>query len=196
MMREMNKKNQFSQTEGVRLVDAATQTEEEVVEVMIKQVDNKEIAQTEEEVATLKRLVNDEQSTKKTEAAEVMELKEKLNQVDNKSFSQTEARVVELEKTLRPVDDKEKLEKSKEGEGEDRPARYRYALLVKKGMDNRESSLEFKEGEDKEGQDIEAEDKEEGKEEIKESGTIYSYAITEGKNMKKGDTNKHATLFH
>ena len=34
-----------------------------------------------------------------------------------------------------------------------------------------------------------------GEEEI---GTIYSYAITEGKNMKRGDTtnNKHCTLFH
>ena len=113
--------------------------------------------------------------------------------MDNKSFSQTEARVVELEKTLRPVDDKEKLEKSKEGKGEDRLPRYRYALLVKKGTEDRESSLELKRVEDKERQDIEAEDKEE----IKESGTIYSYAITEGKNMKRGDTkDKHSTLFH
>ena len=30
----------------------------------------------------------------------------------------------------------------------------------------------------------------------KECGTIYSYAITEGSNMKSGDTNKHSTLFH
>ena len=127
----MNKKNQFSQTEGVRVMDASTQTEEEV-ETMIRHVDNKETTQ--------------------------------------------------------------KLEESKEGE--DRLPRYRYALLVKKGTEDRESSLELKRVEDKERQDIEAENKEEGKEEIKESGTIYSYAITEGKSMKKGDTNKHATLFH
>ena len=124
----MNKKNQFSQTEGVRVMDASTQTEEEV-ETMIRHVDNKE-------------------TTKK-------------------------------------------LDESKEGE--DRLPRYRYALLVKKGTEDRESSLELKRVEDKERQDIEAEDKEE----IKESGTIYSYAITEGKSMKRGDTkDKHSTLFH
>ena len=47
----MKKKNQFSQTEAVKVVDAATQTEEEVVEEKLWQVENeKSVQQTEEKV--------------------------------------------------------------------------------------------------------------------------------------------------
>ena len=64
----MKKKNQFSQTEAVKVVDAATQTEEEGVEEKLRQVENKKSVQTEEEV---------------------MELKRTPKQVDNKKLSQT-----------------------------------------------------------------------------------------------------------
>ena len=148
------------------MVDAATQTEEEGVEEKLRQVENEKSVQTEEEV---------------------MELKRTPKQVDNKKLSQT-------------VEGVEKTPKHCLGP--------RYAILVKEGMgvkkrgEDKDKSTE-EEGREEEKEDQASEEKEEeqrvegeDREEEKESGTIYSYAITEGKNMKKGDTNKHATLFH
>ena len=203
-----NKRNQFSQTEGVKVVDAATQTE--VVEETLRQVENKKSRQTEEEVVENKSMVNDELSTQQTEA-EVMDVKKTLKQVEKKKLNQTEEGV---EKILRQKDDRnftktaiprnvEKLDQN----GDEEETGSRYALLVKKGTGVKRS------GEEKKEQGNEAEDREQGMEEQtrgekveqkeepttgeEEIGTIYSYAITEGKNMEKGDTtNKHSTLFH
>ena len=216
----MKKKNQFSQTEAVKVVDAATQTEEEEeVEEKLRQVENEKSFQTEEEVVVeLKSLVNDDLSSQPTDA-EVMELKKTLKHVDNKKPNQT---VEVVEKTPRQEDDR-KLTKTADLRKVDKLCQHgsRYVLLVKEGtevrkrgedkevqgaeVEGREEEKDDQASEEKEGeQGVEGEDreeeeqKEEEKKEMKESGTIYSYAITEGKNMKKGDTtnNKHCTLFH
>ena len=220
----MKKKNQFSQTEAVKVVDAATQTdEEEKVEKKLRQVENEKSFQTEEEVVVeLKSLVNDDLSFQPTDA-EVMELKKTLKQVDNKKPNQTEE---EVEKPLRQEDDR-KLTKTAAlrkvdkqclcQNGNEEKTGSRYVLLVKeaaedKGVEGAEAEGSEGEKEDQaseekeEEQGVEGEDREEQKEEeggageekeMKESGTIYSYAITEGKNMKRGDTkDKHSTLFH
>ena len=212
----MKKKNQFSQTEAVKVVDAATQTEEE--EEKLRQVENEKSVQTEEEVVVeLKSLVNDDLSSQLTDA-EVMELKKTLKQVDNKKPNQT---VEEVENTPRQEDDR-KLTKTADLRKVDKLCQHgsRYVLLVKEGTEVRkrgedkevqgavtegreeekddQASEEKEEEQGVEGEDREEEEqKEEEKKEMKESGTIYSYAITEGKSMKRGDTkDKHSTLFH
>ena len=81
-----------------------------------------------------------------------------------------------------------------------RRTRSKYVLLVKeqtednKKIEDKQRSQEAEEEEEakntKKAMDEQVEEK------TKECGTIYSYAITEGSNMKSGDTNKHSTLFH
>ena len=81
-----------------------------------------------------------------------------------------------------------------------RRTRSKYVLLVKeqtednKKIEDKQKSQEAEEEEEakntKKAMDEQVEQK------TKECGTIYSYAITEGSNMKSGDTNKHSTLFH
>ena len=86
-------------------------------------------------------------------------------------------------------------------EKDKRRTRSKYLLLVK------EQTEDDNKIEDKQMSQAAAEEEEEAKntkkamdelveEKTKECGTIYSYAITEGNNMKSGDTNKHSTLFH
>ena len=201
--------SQFSQTEGVKVVDAATQTE---VEETLRQVEDKKSVQTEEKMVELKSLADDELSTQQQTEAEVMELEKTL---DKKKPNQT---VEGVEKTLSQEDDR-KLTKSTaklrkveklDQKRDDEETGSRYVLLVKKGAEVRKrgENKEVQGREEEEEQGMEVEDKElqvneeharqekvEQKEE--ESGTIYSYAITEGKNMKKGDTTtKHCPLFH
>ena len=106
-----------------------------------------------------------------------------------------------------------------------RRTRSKYVLLVKeqtednKKIEDKQKSQEVEEEEEakntktamdevtKEIEEVEQSNNEEGQtyeeveetkeeEKTRECGTIYSYAITEGNNMKSGDTNKHSTLFH
>ena len=115
----MKKKNQFSQTEAVKVVDAATQTEEEVVEEKLRQVENEKSVQTEEEVVVeLKSLVNYELSSQLTDA-EVMELKKMPKQVDNMGMEKTPRQEDDGKLTLRKVD---KLDQN--GDEEETGPRY------------------------------------------------------------------------
>ena len=79
--------------------------------------------------------------------------------------------------------------------------RSKYVLLVKeqtednKKIEDKQKSQEAEEEEEEAKNTKKALD-EQVEQKTKECGTIYSYAITEGSNMKSGDTNKHSTLFH
>ena len=84
-----------------------------------------------------------------------------------------------------------------------RRTRSKYVLLVKeqtednKKIEDKQKMQEEEEEEEEEEAKITKKDMDEQVEQkTKECGTIYSYAITEGNNMKSGDTNKHCTLFH
>ena len=162
-----NKRNQFSQTEGVKVVDAATQTEEEVVEEKLRQVDNKKPNQSVEGAEKTPRQEDDRKLTKTADLRKVDEL------YQNGDEEETGSRYVILVKEGTEV---RKRGEDKEVQGTETEGRE-----------------EEKEEQASEEQGVEGEDREEEK----ESGTIYSYAITEGKNMKRGDTkDKHSTLFH
>ena len=82
-----------------------------------------------------------------------------------------------------------------------RRTRSKYVLLVKeqtednKKIEDKQKSQEAEEEEEEAKNTKNAMD-EQVEQKTKECGTIYSYAITEGNNMKSGDTNKHSTLFH
>ena len=82
-----------------------------------------------------------------------------------------------------------------------RRTRSKYVLLVKeqtednKKIEDKQKSQEAEEEEEEAKNTKKALD-EQVEQKTKECGTIYSYAITEGNNMKSGDTNKHSTLFH
>ena len=83
----------------------------------------------------------------------------------------------------------------------ERRTRSKYVLLVKeqtednKKIEDKQKSQEAEEEEEEAKNTKNAMD-EQVEQKTKECGTIYSYAITEGNNMKSGDTNKHSTLFH
>ena len=83
----------------------------------------------------------------------------------------------------------------------ERRTRSKYVLLVKertednKKIEDKQKSQEAEEEEEEAKNTKNAMD-EQVEQKTKECGTIYSYAITEGSNMKSGDTNKHSTLFH
>ena len=82
-----------------------------------------------------------------------------------------------------------------------RRTRSKYVLLVKeqtednKKIEDKQKTQEAEEEEEEAKNTKKALD-EQVEQKTKECGTIYSYAITEGSNMKSGDTNKHSTLFH
>ena len=82
-----------------------------------------------------------------------------------------------------------------------RRTRSKYVLLVKertednKKIEDKQKSQEAEEEEEEAKNTKNAMD-EQVEQKTKECGTIYSYAITEGSNMKSGDTNEHSTLFH
>ena len=82
-----------------------------------------------------------------------------------------------------------------------RRTRSKYLLLVKEQteddnkIEDKQKSQEAKE-EEEEAKNTKKATDEQVEQKTKECGTIYSYAITEGNNMKSGDTNKHSTLFH
>ena len=83
-----------------------------------------------------------------------------------------------------------------------RRTRSKYVLLVKertednKKIEDKQKSQEAEEEEEEEAKNTKNAMDEQVEQKTKECGTIYSYAITEGNNMKSGDTNKHSTLFH
>ena len=83
-----------------------------------------------------------------------------------------------------------------------RRTRSKYVLLVKeqtednKKIEDKQKSQEAEEEEEEEAKNTKKALDELVEQKTKECGTIYSYAITEGNNMKSGDTNKHSTLFH
>ena len=84
-----------------------------------------------------------------------------------------------------------------------RRTRSKYVLLVKeqtednKRIEDKQKSQEAEEEEEEEeAKNTKNAMDEQVEQKTKECGTIYSYAITEGNNMKSGDTNKHSTLFH
>ena len=83
-----------------------------------------------------------------------------------------------------------------------RRTRSKYVLLVKeqtednKKIEDKQKSQEAEEEEEEEAKNTKNAMDEQVKQKTKVCGTIYSYAITEGNNMKSGDTNKHSTLFH
>ena len=77
----------------------------------------------------------------------------------------------------------------------ERRTRSKYVLLVKEQTEDKQKSQEAEEEEEEAKNTKKAMD-EQMEQKTKECGTIYSYAITEGNNMKSGDTNKHSTLFH
>ena len=76
--------------------------------------------------------------------------------------------------------------------------RSKYVLLVKEQTeDNKKIEEKQKtQEEEEEAKNTKNAMDEQVEQNTKECGTIYSYAITEGNNMKSGDTNKHSTLFH
>ena len=76
--------------------------------------------------------------------------------------------------------------------------RSKYVLLVKEQTeDNKKIEDKQKaQEEEEEAKNTKKAMDEQVEQKTKECGTIYSYAITEGNNMKSGDTNKHSTLFH
>ena len=84
----------------------------------------------------------------------------------------------------------------------ERRTRSKYVLLVKertednKKIEDKQKSQEAEEEEEEEAKNTKNAMNEQVEQKTKECGTIYSYAITEGNNMKSGDTNKHSTLFH
>ena len=84
----------------------------------------------------------------------------------------------------------------------ERRTRSKYVLLVKeqtednKKIEDKQKSQEAEEEEEEEAKNTKNAMDEQVEQKTKECGTIYSYAITEGNNMKSGDTNKHSTLFH
>ena len=81
--------------------------------------------------------------------------------------------------------------------------RSKYVLLVKEQTEDNKKIEDKQKSQEAEEEEEEEEAKntknamdEQVEQKTKECGTIYSYAITEGSNMKSGDTNKHSTLFH
>ena len=84
-----------------------------------------------------------------------------------------------------------------------RRTRSKYVLLVKEQTEDNKKIEDKQKSQEAEEEEEEEEAKntknamdEQVEQKTKECGTIYSYAITEGNNMKSGDTNKHSTLFH
>ena len=83
-----------------------------------------------------------------------------------------------------------------------RRTRSKYVLLVKertednKKIEDKQKTQEAEKEEGEEAKNTKNAMDEQVEQKTKECGTIYSYAITEGNNMKSGDTNKHSTLFH
>ena len=85
----------------------------------------------------------------------------------------------------------------------ERRTRSKYVLLVKEQTEDNKKIEDKQKSQEAEEEEEEEEAKntknamdEQVEQKTKECGTIYSYAITEGNNMKSGDTNKHSTLFH
>ena len=85
----------------------------------------------------------------------------------------------------------------------ERRTRSKYVLLVKEQTEDNKKIEDKQKSQEAEEEEEEEEAKntknamdEQVEQKTKECGTIYSYAITEGSNMKSGDTNKHSTLFH
>ena len=85
----------------------------------------------------------------------------------------------------------------------ERRTRSKYVLLVKERTEDNKKIEDKQKSQEAEEEEEEEEAKntknamdEQVEQKTKECGTIYSYAITEGNNMKSGDTNKHSTLFH
>ena len=85
----------------------------------------------------------------------------------------------------------------------ERRTRSKYVLLVKEQTEDNKKIEDKQKSQEAEEEEEEEEAKntknamdEQVEQKTKECGTIYSYAITEGSNMKSGDTNKHCTLFH
>ena len=83
-----------------------------------------------------------------------------------------------------------------------RRTRSKYVLLVKeqtednKKIEDKQKTQEAEKKEEEAAKNTKKATDELVEEKTKECGTIYSYAITEGNNMKSGDNNKHSTLFH
>ena len=80
----------------------------------------------------------------------------------------------------------------------ERRTRSKYVLLVKEQTEDNKKIEDKQETEEEkeEAKNTKKAMDEQVEQKTKECGTIYSYAITEGNNMKSGDTNKHSTLFH
>ena len=84
------------------------------------------------------------------------------------------------------IEDKQKMQEEEEE-----------AKNTKQVMDEVTKEIEeVEQSNNEEGQTYEEVEETKEEEKARECGTIYSYAITEGNNMKSGDTNKHSTLFH
>ena len=128
-------------------------------------------------------IISKEQSTKQTTQAK--------KDVDVDALEQVAVKKQDQAGTARS---KEKAE---------RRTRSKYVLLVKeqtednKKIEDKQKSQEAEEEEEEEeAKNTKNAMNEQVEQKTKECGTIYSYAITEGNNMKSGDTNKHSTLFH
>ena len=122
-------------------------------------------------------------AVKKQDQASTARSKEKA---ERRTCSKYVLLVKEQTEDNKKIEDKQKMQEEEEE-----------AKNTKQVMDEVTKEIEeVEQSNNEEGQTYEEVEETKEEEKTRECGTIYSYAITEGSNMKSGDTNKHSTLFH